>query len=138
MEVPKDGWFIRENPIKMDDFRDTPISGHFDLVGVKHAMLIHDEKLQWQAVSKSDEYTSPHGANGIRTILLCLSCLGRVNYNDERRPDGDELASSCKKKGGFHSILGDREKIRGTYREIIVFDEDLIYPGYICRYTRVT
>lgn len=91
-----------------------------------------------EAVSKSDEYTSPHGANGIRTILLCLSCLGRVNYNDERRPDGDALASSCKKKGGFHSILGDREKIRGTYREIIVFDEDLIYPGYICRYTRVT
>lgn len=91
-----------------------------------------------EAVSKSDEYTCPHGANGIRTILLCLSCLGRVNYNDEKRPDGDALASSCKKEGGFHSILGDREKIRGTYREIVVFDEDLIYPGYICRYTRVT
>lgn len=71
-------------------------------------------------------------------ILLCLSCLGRVNYNDERRPDGDALAASCKGDSGtFHSILGDREKIRGTYREIVVFDEDLIYPGYICRYTRV-
>ena len=69
-------------------------------------------------------------------MLLCLSCLGRVNYNDEKRPDGDALAASCQ-GGGFHAILGDREKIRGTYREIIVFDENLVYPGYICRYTRV-
>lgn len=89
-----------------------------------------------EAVSKSDEYTTPHGAKNLRTILLCLSCLGRVNYNDEKRPDGDELANSCK-GGGFQSILGDREKIRGTYREIIVFDDNLIYPGYICRYKRV-
>ena len=47
-----------------------------------------------------------------------------VNYNDQKRPSGDELADSCK-TGGYHSILGDREKIRGTYREIVLFNETL-------------
>eukprot|EP00439_Symbiodinium_sp_Y106_P051179 s4595_g6.t2 len=89
-----------------------------------------------EAVSKSDEYTTPH-PNGLRSMLICLSALGQVNYNDQKRPDGDELAASCK-GGGFHSILGDREKIRGTYREIVVFDEDQVYPAYVCRYNRVT
>ncbi|CAE7398902.1 tank-1 [Symbiodinium necroappetens] len=89
-----------------------------------------------EAVSKSDEYTTPH-PNGLRSMLICLSALGQVNYNDQKRPDGDELAASCK-GGGFHSILGDREKIRGTYREIVVFDEDQVYPAYVCRYKRVT
>lgn len=60
----------------------------------------------------------------------------KVNYNDQKRPDGDELANSCK-GGGFHSILGDREKIRGTYREIVLFNENQIYPAYICHYKRI-
>eukprot|EP00438_Fugacium_kawagutii_P011440 Skav221334 [mRNA] locus=scaffold1234:53488:66196:+ [translate_table: standard] len=80
-----------------------------------------------EAVSKSDEYTTPHG-DDVRSILVCLASLGRVNYNDEKHPDGDELANSCK-GGGFNSILGDREKIRGTYREIVVFNENQIYPA---------
>ena len=50
-------------------------------------------------------------------------CDNEVNYNDQKRPSGDELADSCK-TGGYHSILGDREKIRGTYREIVLFNED--------------
>ena len=30
MEVPPNGWFIREHPIKMDDLGDTPVSGNLD------------------------------------------------------------------------------------------------------------
>ncbi|CAJ1415001.1 unnamed protein product [Effrenium voratum] len=46
-----------------------------------------------------------------------------------RKPD------SCLKKE-FHCVLGDREKVRGTFREFIVFDNDQVYPEYIVWYER--
>merc|ERR1711904_536495 len=37
-----------------------------------------------EACSKSDEYTqSDEGDQGLRTLLLCRACLGRVNYTAE-------------------------------------------------------
>lgn len=95
-----------------------------------------------EAITKSDEYTKAGGevwkaGDTIteRVALLCLASLGWVNYNDEVRPDPDALVASCT-GGSFHSVLGDREKIRGTYREIIVYDENQAYPAYICHYNR--
>jgi len=117
-----------EEGITEGDFR-------LNLAGSNAGTLYGNGVYLAEAVSKSDEYTTPH-SDGLRSILICLSTLGRVNYNDQKRPDGDELADSCK-EGGFHSILGDREKIRGTYREIVVFNENQVYPAYICRYERV-
>lgn len=117
-----------EEGITEGDFR-------LNLAGSNAGTLYGNGVYLAEAVSKSDEYTTPH-SDGLRSILICLSTLGRVNYNDQKRPDGDELADSCK-EGGFHSILGDREKIRGTYREIVVFNENQVYPVYICRYERV-
>ena len=38
--------------------------------------------------------------------------------------------------GEFHSILGDREKAVGTFREFVVLDEDQVYPEILVRYTR--
>ena len=37
-------------------------------------------------------------------------------------------------KGQYDSVLGDREKCSGTYREFIVFDDDLVYPEFIVKY----
>ena len=40
--------------------------------------------------------------------------------------------------GGFHSVLGDREKARGTYREFVVYDQDQAYPEYLIIYRRTS
>jgi hypothetical protein len=69
-------------------------------------------------------------------ILLCRSLLGRVNYNDERMPDADNLQRSCL-SGEYHSVIGDRLKLNGTFREIIVYDGDYAYPEYVVEYDRI-
>jgi len=69
-------------------------------------------------------------------ILLCRSILGRVHYTDNAKPDADELQKSCL-DGQYESVLGDRVKIRGTFREIIVYSDDNVYPEYIIKYERI-
>lgn len=69
-------------------------------------------------------------------ILVCRSTLGRVNYNDEQRPDPDRLQKSCL-SGDYDSVLGDRLKLNRTFREIIVYNDDHVYPEYIVKYERI-
>jgi len=69
-------------------------------------------------------------------ILVCRSALGRVNYNDEQRPDPDKLVKSCT-DGHFQSVLGDRLKLNKTFREIIVYNDDHVYPEFIVKYERI-
>ncbi len=97
---------------------------------------------------------------GWRPLLLCRATLGRVRYTDKRSFAGKELrelVASCVDvnliripgqagggdDGGFefrdsqyHSVLGDREKTVGTYREFIVYDNDQVLPEYVLWYTR--
>eukprot|EP00930_Biecheleria_cincta_P071125 TRINITY_DN58662_c0_g1_i2.p1 TRINITY_DN58662_c0_g1~~TRINITY_DN58662_c0_g1_i2.p1 ORF type:complete len:659 (-),score=111.42 TRINITY_DN58662_c0_g1_i2:229-2205(-) len=70
-------------------------------------------------------------------ILICRSTLGKVHYNDEQRPDPDKLQNSCLQSKEYHSVLGDRLKLNGTFREIIVYTDDLAYPEYIIHYERI-
>jgi len=88
-----------------------------------------------ESVSKSDEYTREN-ARGERCILVCRATLGYVNYTDQVSPNVDALVDSCV-NGPYHCVLGDREKCRGTYREIIVYEEDQVYPEYVIWYKRV-
>merc|ERR1711979_135238 len=69
-------------------------------------------------------------------ILLCRSTLGKVKYTDELRPDPDDLQGSCL-SGEFDSVLGDRLKRNGTFREIVVYHDDSVYPEYIVKYERI-
>eukprot|EP00928_Gymnodinium_smaydae_P045436 TRINITY_DN30287_c0_g1_i1.p1 TRINITY_DN30287_c0_g1~~TRINITY_DN30287_c0_g1_i1.p1 ORF type:complete len:684 (-),score=101.59 TRINITY_DN30287_c0_g1_i1:194-2155(-) len=86
-----------------------------------------------EACTKSDEYTVEEG--GERFLLLCRTVLGRVHYTDEVRPDTEKLEQACL-SGTYHSVLGDREKSRGTYREFMVYDDDQVYPAYMIAYRR--
>ena len=79
----------------------------------------------------------------MRTILVCRATLGRVLYNDALRPNVGGLERLCgykqaPGKGQYDSVLGDREKCSGTYREFIVYDDDFVYPDFIVKYRRET
>lgn len=88
-----------------------------------------------ECASKSDEYTEPH-PNGLRPLILCRVALGQVQYSDQVAPNVQSLVDNCR-KGPFHSVLGDREKCRNTFREFITYDNDQVYPEYIIWYRRM-
>lgn len=92
-----------------------------------------------ESSSKSDEYAKDDDDGiyqGLYASLLCRVVMGTYIYNEEHRPNTDALTHNCL-QGDYHSVLGDREKIRGTFREFVVFDHEQAYPEFIVIYRRV-
>jgi hypothetical protein len=93
-----------------------------------------------ESCMKADEYVKPD-ARGWFPLILCRVVLGNINYCDIREPVkiAKKLEASCSKRSGgqFHSVLGDREKVRRTFREFIVYDSHQVYPEYIVWYKRM-
>mmetsp|Transcript_328 Transcript_328/g.603 ORF Transcript_328/g.603 Transcript_328/m.603 type:complete len:547 (+) Transcript_328:3-1643(+) len=85
--------------------------------------------------SKSDEY-SQSDPQGLRSMLICRTTLGRAFYSDDVNVNPRSCEDICM-HGPYHSILGDRLKARGTFREFIVYDEDQVYPNFIVRYRQL-
>eukprot|EP00428_Durinskia_dybowskii_P022488 CAMPEP_0170205746 /NCGR_PEP_ID=MMETSP0116_2-20130129/2418_1 /TAXON_ID=400756 /ORGANISM="Durinskia baltica, Strain CSIRO CS-38" /LENGTH=444 /DNA_ID=CAMNT_0010456139 /DNA_START=64 /DNA_END=1398 /DNA_ORIENTATION=- len=93
-----------------------------------------------ESSSKSDEYAADDKDgifSGLYGMLVCRVACGNMNYTDEVAPPVQSLVNSVLKSKTHHSILGDREKCRGTYREFIVFDSAQTYPEYVVIYKRV-
>jgi hypothetical protein len=93
--------------------------------------------------SKSDEYSevnAPDDPDEHRTMLLCRVVCGRMWYTDAASVTDLEKSSfekDCKDTDGqIHSVLGDREKATGTYKEYVVFNNDLAYPEFVITYKR--
>jgi len=100
-----------------------------------------------ESVTKADEYSKPTigwspelnkiaEERDLFCILLCRCLGGRVRYSDEVTPNPEECTKACI-EGPYDSVLGDREKCRGTYREFVFFDSDDMYPEYIVYYSRI-
>eukprot|EP00434_Breviolum_minutum_P034483 symbB.v1.2.030524.t1/scaffold3438.1/size56642/4 len=91
-----------------------------------------------ESCMKSDEYTVAD-ERGFYPLILCRVTCGRFFYCDWKNPSShtSELENACH-HNGYHCVLGDREKVRGTFREYIVFDNDQVYPEYIVWYSKVT
>eukprot|EP00746_Dinoflagellata_sp_MGD_P086246 gnl/MRDRNA2_/MRDRNA2_34120_c0_seq1.p1 gnl/MRDRNA2_/MRDRNA2_34120_c0~~gnl/MRDRNA2_/MRDRNA2_34120_c0_seq1.p1 ORF type:complete len:368 (-),score=58.45 gnl/MRDRNA2_/MRDRNA2_34120_c0_seq1:297-1400(-) len=87
-----------------------------------------------ESITKADEYAQ-EDENGNCTVLVCRALGGKVLYNDEKTPDAERLQESVL-SDGYHCVLGDREKARGTFKEYVVFDADQIYIEYILTYRR--
>jgi len=89
-----------------------------------------------EASSKSDEYarSDPSGIfQGLCALLLCRVTCGEMFYiTTSDVPAIDEAVAS----GDFDSVLGDRERVRGTYREFVAFDSAQVYPEYVVIYER--
>merc|ERR1712107_697079 len=91
-----------------------------------------------ESAMKADEYTKPD-ARGYLPLILNRVMLGNINYCDTDNPWDikHDLEDSCKPgKGDNHSVLGDREVVRKTFREFIIYDNEQCYPEYIVWYKR--
>jgi len=88
-----------------------------------------------EASSKADEYACDDGGGTypqLNALLLCRCLVGKPYVVEEA---GDHVAAA-KADGGYDSVLGDREKKVGTFREFIFFDEAQVMPEYTIIYRR--
>eukprot|EP00929_Paragymnodinium_shiwhaense_P075367 TRINITY_DN38528_c0_g1_i1.p1 TRINITY_DN38528_c0_g1~~TRINITY_DN38528_c0_g1_i1.p1 ORF type:complete len:1139 (+),score=306.19 TRINITY_DN38528_c0_g1_i1:82-3498(+) len=88
-----------------------------------------------EAITKADEYAKdePGGYyDGVMAVLLCRTVMGKMYFTTQR----DEEAGTKVKTGNYDGTIGDRSKSAGTFRELVVYDSDQIYPEYIVFYER--
>lgn len=112
-----------------------------DLAGTGTGSLYGPGLYFSEASSKSDEYAHAEKDTifaGQYALLVCRVCCGNINYCDEVNPPVESLVNTIVKDGTHHSVLGDREKCRGTFREFVVFDCAQTYPEYVVIYNRVS
>eukprot|EP00440_Ansanella_granifera_P041339 gb/GFBE01044830.1/.p1 GENE.gb/GFBE01044830.1/~~gb/GFBE01044830.1/.p1 ORF type:complete len:1240 (+),score=339.42 gb/GFBE01044830.1/:1-3720(+) len=118
---------------------DSIAKNHFDMAFACKTGLFGAGLYFAESSSKSDEYVKGD-AKGWYPMILCRVTLGRINYCSNKDPvtdpGRDKLESSCI-GGEFHSVLGDRMKARGTYREFVVYDHYQVYPHFIVWYSRI-
>uniref|UniRef100_A0A7S2MVG3 Poly [ADP-ribose] polymerase n=1 Tax=Zooxanthella nutricula TaxID=1333877 RepID=A0A7S2MVG3_9DINO len=112
---------------------------HFDMAFACKTGLFGAGVYLCESSSKSDEYVKPNDKGHFPTIV-CRVALGRVNYiasaDPTTDPGRDKMEGSCL-RGDYHSVLGDRKKVRGTYREFIIYDHYQVYPHFIVWYSRI-
>jgi len=106
-----------------------------DLAGSHRGTLYGKGLYLAESSTKADEYAE-EDENGICRMLVCRVALGRVLVDDSVKPNVDELIP--KVRAGYDSLCGDRWTAVGTYREFVLFNQELVYPAYIISYKRVT
>ncbi|CAE8702895.1 unnamed protein product, partial [Polarella glacialis] len=89
-----------------------------------------------ESCTKADEYSQaePGGHyEGTHALLLCRACLGKFFYVTDRDPGAKQKVES----GEFDSTIGDRAAAAKTYREVVLYDPDQVYPEYVILYDRL-
>jgi hypothetical protein len=109
-----------------------------DLSGSNKGALYGPGVYLAESSAKADEYAGDDKEGiykGLFAMLLCRASLGNPIVNEEVQPDKEEITRLLQAHDK-HSVLGDREKARGTYREFIVRDGRGVYPAYVIIYRR--
>jgi len=107
-----------------------------------------------ESVTKSDEYASDcahtgvslPGASetpdpyyeGIFAMLVMRVAMGKAAKTDSffTEPEKADMVAAISDKR-YDSVLADRRKATGTFREFCVFDKDQVYTEYVIFYERV-
>jgi len=117
---------------------DAISSADFDMARASPSGLFGAGIYFAESISKSDEYVQGRrGPDGKEEfpLLICRVCLGYTYYCDERHPDRRKLERRCLSEN-WHSVIGDRKKTSGTFREFIIYDNLQVFPAFIVYYTR--
>jgi len=92
-----------------------------------------------ESVTKADEYTRT--SNGVCCIVVCRVLLGRVNVCGDMLLTRDQrqgLEDSVRKESAYDSVMMDRERCRGTFREFVVYHNAQCLPVFVVWYRRRT
>jgi len=95
-----------------------------------------------EASSKSDEYAKcgTDKLSDLYALLLCRVSLGRTIRVEKFYTDDASVRSlfddDILVHNHYQSLLGDREAVKGTYREFVVFKQEQVYPEFIILYRR--
>lgn len=93
-----------------------------------------------EASTKADEYATEAADGpyrGLFALLLCRVVCSNINCCFEADPPVQSLVDSIYRRGTHHSILGDREACRSSYREFVIFDKEQAYPEFVIVYKHV-
>jgi len=91
-----------------------------------------------ESSAKADEYARDDKEGlymGLYAMLLCRVVLGNPVVSAEDTPDVAELSRQLQ-SADKHSILGDREAVKNTFREFVVREASQAYPAYVIIYRR--
>jgi len=83
---------------------------------------------------KADEYSQDDtdgSYTGLFAVLFCRAVVGRALQVTDPADYGPLV-----KSGDFESVVGDRERAVGTFREFVFFHEEAIYPEFAVFYRR--
>lgn len=111
---------------------------NMDLSGSNRGSLYGPGIYCAESSAKADEYAEDDKDGlykGLYGMLLCRVCLGNPIITEDETPDIEELQRRLSTTD-MHSIVGDREKARGTFREFILCNADQVYPAYAVIYKR--
>ena len=93
------------------------------------------------SITKADEYARRKVASGdfagCRSVALCR-VLGGCHYYTANDVAQEEKAQMMMRvfQGIHHSVIGDRLKLKKTYREYVIYAAAQAYPEYILFYKR--
>jgi len=105
-----------------------------DLAGASAGTMFGPGAYLAEASSKADEYAQDDkdgSYKGLFAMVVCRAVVGRSFVAEQPGNYSDKVVS-----GDFHTVVGDREKAVGTFREFILFHEESIFPEYAVFYRR--
>jgi len=109
-----------------------------DLAGTHRGSLYGPGIYLAEASSKADEYAGDDKVGlyrGLYAMLFCRVSLGNPVVTTEDSPNVNQLQHQLSLETN-HSILGDRETTKGTFREFVVPTGNMAFPAFVVIYRR--